>query len=405
MHLLLPVLLSTFQLKAQPANCIFNKPLISIQFGTGNVRELNTELPTNYGRVRNFCPTDGHYAYTSFTSDCFRGDWHTLTEDHTPGDAGGNMMLVNASPVSGRFLTTTINGLKSSSTYEFSVWMMNVCKISDKCPFPLLPNITIRLQTPAGKIVAQFGTGDLVRRKVPHWTPYRALFTMPAFQTALTLIMIDNSPGGCGNDLALDDITFRECEKPKPVLTTARKAPAQVKTQPGAPVVKQQAKAPELVMKKDTPVKRRLQTIPIRKLQKDLLPRTIPVSKQRQVVIDPPAVLITRANPVIKKIETPAGEIRLDLYDNGQIDGDTVSIYHNNKLLVSHARLSQKPISFQVAVSPEQPHHELVMVAENQGSIPPNTSLMILTAGTKRYEVFISSTDQKNAKIILDLEQ
>jgi type IV secretory pathway VirB9-like protein len=45
------------------------------------------------------------------------------------------------------------------------------------------------------------------------------------------------------------------------------------------------------------------------------------------------------------------------------------------------------------------------MVAENQGSIPPNTSLMVITAGSKRYEVFISSTEQKNAKIILDLSQ
>ena len=159
------------------------------------------------------------------------------------------------------------------------------------------------------------------------------------------------------------------------------------------------------MIKKDTPVKRPSKTIPISELQKDSLPRTIPVSKQRQLVTNPPTVLITRANPVIKKIETAACEIRLDLYDNGQIDGDTVSIYHNNKLLVSRAALSQKPISFQVAVSPEQPHHELVMVAENLGSIPPNTSLMILTAGTKRYEVFISSTNQKNAKIILDLDQ
>ena len=100
LHLILPVLLFTFQVKAQPANCIFNKPLISIHFGTGSVSELNTDLPTNYRRVRTFCPTDGHYTYTSFTSDCFKGDWHALSEDHTPCDVEGNMMLVNGSPVS-----------------------------------------------------------------------------------------------------------------------------------------------------------------------------------------------------------------------------------------------------------------------------------------------------------------
>jgi hypothetical protein len=45
------------------------------------------------------------------------------------------------------------------------------------------------------------------------------------------------------------------------------------------------------------------------------------------------------------------------------------------------------------------------MVAENLGSIPPNTSLMIVTAGTKRYEVYISSNEQRNAKVILDLKE
>jgi hypothetical protein len=100
-----------------------------------------------------------------------------LTEDHKPGDIDGNMMLVNASRSSGTFLTTAINGLKRSTRYEFSVWMMNVCKPSDKCPFPLLPNIVIRLHTPDGKTVAQFSTGELIRREAPHWTQYRALFT------------------------------------------------------------------------------------------------------------------------------------------------------------------------------------------------------------------------------------
>jgi hypothetical protein len=108
---------------------------------------------------------------------------------------------------------------------------------------------------------------------------------------------------------------------------------------------------------------------------------------------------------LIKQLETEAGEIRLDLYDNGEIDDDTVSIYHNNVLLVSHARLSQKPITFRVDVNAANPYHELVMVAENLGSIPPNTSVMIITAGSKHYKVFISSSEQKNAKLVLNLKE
>ncbi|HVE61212.1 MAG TPA: hypothetical protein VNA26_05305, partial [Chitinophagaceae bacterium] len=210
------------KLKAQPTDCVF-KPRITIHFGSGNVRDVSSAMPSNYERVRGYCPTDGYYVYTPYTTDCFAGDWFTLTEDHTPGDVNGNMMLVNASPRSGTFLTTTLTGLKSNTTHEFGVWIMNVCKISDKCPFPLLPDITVRLQTTEGKIIAQFNTGKVVRHKVPHWRLYRAFFTTPPSETAIVLIMTNNAPGGCGNDFAVDDITFSECIKPTPVVTTAHK--------------------------------------------------------------------------------------------------------------------------------------------------------------------------------------
>ena len=97
-------------------------------------------------------------------------------------------------------------------------------------------------------------------------------------------------------------------------------------------------------------------------------------------------------------------ELNIELYDNGEIDGDTVSIYHNNELVVSHAGISTRPVTIKLKVDKEHPHHELVMVAENLGRIPPNTSLMIITAGKKRYEIFISSSEQKNAKILIDLQ-
>ena len=396
---LLSILPFGFCSKAQSANCQLKQPTITIHFGAGNVRDLNTTAPANYERVPNSCPTDGHYTYTASTSDCFSGDWFTLPEDHTPGDKGGNMMLVNASYNDGTFLTTTINVLKGSTTYEFGVWLMNLCRISDKCPFPLLPNISIRLQTTAGKTVAQFNTGELVRHQAPYWTPYRVLFTTPPAATPLILTMADNAPGGCGNDFAVDDITFRECVPINPVVISKPKAPAVAKQRPvtAKPVAKKTSTAP---------VKNQPSRNPITKAPAVVPAPIVPVVKQTPPPLPaPPPVLTTRANPLVKQIETEAGEIKLDLYDNGEIDGDTVTIYHNNTLLVAHARLSQKPISFSIAVDAAHPHHELVMVADNLGSIPPNTSLMIVTAGSQRYEIFISSTEQKNAKVVLDLKQ
>ena len=133
---------------------------------------------------------------------------------------------------------------------------------------------------------------------------------------------------------------------------------------------------------------------------------TTSVAKQTQKIIPAtPLVLKTRENALVRKIETEPGEIKIEVYDNGQIDGDTVSVYHNNTLIKSHMRLSQNPISFTIGVNPSQPHHEIIMVAENLGTIPPNTSVMIVTTASNRYELFISSSEQKNAKVVFDLKK
>jgi hypothetical protein len=105
----------------------------------------------------------------------------------------------------------------------------------------------------------------------------------------------------------------------------------------------------------------------------------------------------------VKQIETEETEMTIQLFDNGQIDGDTVSIFHNNVQIVDRAGLSITPVTVKIKVDKQHPHHELVMVAENLGSIPPNTSLMIITTKNNRYELFITSTEQKNAKILIDL--
>ena len=87
------------------------------------------------------------------------------------------------------------------------------------------------------------------------------------------------------------------------------------------------------------------------------------------------------------------------LYDNGEIDGDTISVYLDGKPIVVNKRLSTSPITVNLKLDPENPEHTLVMVAENMGTIPPNTSLMIVQDGDKRYQVSITSTEQKNAMV------
>ena len=406
--LIISFLAFAFISEAQRENCILKTPQITIHFGAGGeVSESNNMVPARYTRVSHYCPSDGYYTFTPYTSRCFRDDWHTLTEDHTPGDVNGNMLLINSSPSGGAFFKTTVSGLKPATQYEFSTWMINVCRITDKCPFPLLPDVTIRLQTLSGKVISQLGIGEVARVQSVRWTQYNFMFTTPASEGSLEILMVNHNPGGCGNDFAMDDITFRECVPPPPpkkivpvpkpsakkVVTPVKKtAPAKVKKPLSRPTVKKTQSKPAIHAPAIPPIKDTVSIAP-------------PAEKKRPPLPPPPRVLTTRANTLVKAIETEAGNIKIELFDNAEIDGDTVSIYHNNRLIVSKALLSQRPVTINVRVNKEQPHHELVMVAENLGSIPPNTALMIVTAGAKRDEVFISSSKQKNAKVVLDLKE
>lgn len=387
--------LLTLVTNAQPGNCVLKPPQFTMHFGRGNVTDPNIASLYSYRRVSHSCPSDGYYSFASYTSSCFNDDWHTLFEDHTPGDADGNMLLVNAGQEGTVFLKTTVTGLKSNTIYQLGVWLLNLCKPTDKCPFPLLPNLNIRLETPEGKPVANIITGDVLRFPQPRWTHYKANFTTNASASSLVLVMTDNRPSGCGNDFAVDDITFREC-----VMQTA---PPPVKTP--APV--KQSTSSNATPKKVVPApQKKVEAAQVVKPKTDTSSKTISVKRQPQkIVTPPPVVLKTRENALIRRIETEPGKVKIDLYDNGQIDGDTVSIYHNNVLIRSRQRLSQKPISFTIDVDPSESHHEIIMVAENLGSIPPNTSVMIITTASKRYEVFISSSEQKNAKVIFELKK
>ena len=383
---------------AQTGNCIFKDTIFNVDFGTEkNVKEFNLKSLKQYRQVNGPCPDDGFYSYAPKTSDCFAGDWLTIAADHTPNDVDGRMMLINSSYTSSYFFILNFEGFKSSTDYEFGVWMMNVCKLNSGCS-PMPPNILITLQTPNGKRLADFRTGILAQSDYPAWKRYSGMFTIPADETTVYLRMSNLTNGGCGNDFAMDDITFRECypTPPPPVIEPGPKP---------VPVIKKNA--PPVVQKavpERKPIKKDMQAI-------NHVPVNIEMVINQQQVTGIktnhglPLPLLTRKNMLAKQIETDEGEILVELYDNGVIDGDTISIYDNNELIVSHKGLSEKPIAIKIKVDPSHTRHELIMVADNLGSIPPNTSLMVITANKKRYEVFISSSEENNAKVVIQKKE
>jgi hypothetical protein len=135
---------------------------------------------------------------------------------------------------------------------------------------------------------------------------------------------------------------------------------------------------------------------PLKKVSPDSFKREIPKPSAAVAI---PQVLSSRINELVKTISTPASEVVVNIYDNGTVDNDTVSVYVDNKLVISKQRLTEKAITFKIALPNQGDVHELVMVAENLGEIPPNTSLMVVNAGDQQYEVRITSTEQKNAMV------
>jgi Fe-S cluster assembly iron-binding protein IscA len=117
-----------------------------------------------------------------------------------------------------------------------------------------------------------------------------------------------------------------------------------------------------------------------------------------------PRVLIERENNLVRTITTSEEELQVEFYDGGDIDNDTITVYHNNDMVISHGRLSLRPLIVKIKSSKTDNHHELIMVAENLGDIPPNTATMIIKSksGKDRYEINLESTERRNAKVIIN---
>jgi gliding motility-associated-like protein len=114
-------------------------------------------------------------------------------------------MLVNASFTPGDFFVATVSDLCPNTTYEFAAWIANVMIPTSS----IKPNLTFRIETPSGTVLEEFSTGDI--HLVGTWEQYGLFFTTPPNNPVIVLRITNNAPGGYGNDLALDDITFRPC--------------------------------------------------------------------------------------------------------------------------------------------------------------------------------------------------
>ena len=184
-------------------------PVVNITFGSGSNPGPPLVNTTNYTYIASDCPNDGYYTIVHSTSNCFGGTWHSVPQDHTPGDINGYMMVVNASYNPGDFFVKTVDGLCPNTTYEFAAWIYNLLLPTACGGNGIKPNITFNIETTSGTVLQSYKTGDIPM--TPNWTQYGFYFSTTAGISSVVLRMTNNAPGGCGNDLLLDDITFRAC--------------------------------------------------------------------------------------------------------------------------------------------------------------------------------------------------
>ena len=118
-----------------------------------------------------------------------------------------------------------------------------------------------------------------------------------------------------------------------------------------------------------------------------------------------PWVLVGRENKLVKQVIVNSPSISIDLYDNGTIDNDTIMIFDNNVLLLENKRLSYKATHIDVNFNKDNIRHEIIIVAHNLGTVPPNTALMVVKDGSSRQEIYITSTLSVNAMIIFELKK
>jgi hypothetical protein len=236
----------------------------------------------------------------------------------------------------------------------------------------------------------------------------------------ISLKKVSNQPAMMTQEMK--DCVKENEPKKKPIIKqpTVPEKETTVKKDPITPKKKDSVVKPPLVTKpKDTIVKKPTTPIITKVKPKEIIVKPPLVTKPKDTIVKkptpPPITKVKpkenilpaktngRENKEISRIIVTDRKINLNVYDNGTVDGDTVSIFYNGKVILSRQRLSSKPLVVDLSLDENTSLHSIVLFAENLGSIPPNTALIIFTTPNgKRYELFSSATLQQNAELIFE---
>ncbi|WP_430426008.1 T9SS type B sorting domain-containing protein [Maribacter litoralis] len=211
-HLLLfCCLIITTQAYTQLCEGSLGDPVAEINFGSGtSVGAALGTVITAFTYSSSGELDEGEYTIANSTSGLKGNAWH-VTSDHT-GDTNGYMMVINSAVLSeeGVFYRKSVTGLCGNTTYEFSAWLMNVMNPSAGTD-EYHPDVTFRVSDTSGNILGSYNTGDIQQTATGTWVQYGFFFTLDS-DTEVVITILNTAPSAHpGNDIVLDDITFKPC--------------------------------------------------------------------------------------------------------------------------------------------------------------------------------------------------
>jgi len=168
----------------------------------------------------------GRTTYTGSTTQPLATDQFMLTSNANDGDnarfmsltdntGGGRMLLVNADANNRVFYSDTLTSLCGNQQYSLSFYAAFVGNASyqtvcDGFGGFQYPKIKMRVRDlTTGLIITEVSTTDI---SATSWNQYGMKWPMPAGYTDIIFELINDGQGGCGNDIAIDDIAVGICD-------------------------------------------------------------------------------------------------------------------------------------------------------------------------------------------------
>jgi hypothetical protein len=98
-----------------------------------------------------------------------------------------------------------------------------------------------------------------------------------------------------------------------------------------------------------------------------------------------------------KEFVTPSKNVTLLVYDNGEVDNDTISVLVNGEYVLTHFPLTKKKKKIKLRLN--EFDNEILFIAENEGRVPPNTAHCELRSRLRKSVILVSTEDDQNVSI------